>query len=362
MKNNKKYVFTIACCLFLTWCGAAKGNIFTDTNLTREEPSCFQSFTPISSSEELHQESPIGAKTATISLPPKTNEMQKLRNVGFNLAYVRGSDEVNEWIAVSAQMREQGLSASEHHIGYLADKIRGHIQFMKEGAETTEEREKLERLTSHIEKTINAGRFTYEEYLRACHSLVSIFEPDGIFQSAPENIERLIHTFPGEIAFSTNTGYRGIMALNKAGSHNIHTLGLVERNQREFFQHDLSHSAHGKYPPSPEFYNTLRKKTEKLPIQKRKHIELSYWILTYENDSSLLRWFLSPAIAQQALAEIFNRFIFDYNLSGYNELKGLIDMPNKTSFQENTKQVTADFYDFLLREPQMFQDIPNKNL
>ena len=349
MKTTIKVFFKTVPCLFLTWSGAVKGSSLTDINLTEKESSCLQSLTPITPPEKPHQELPIGAK-AIIAIPPKTNEVQKLRNSGFNSAYTRGSDEVNEWIAVSAQIRGQGLSGSGHHIDYLADKVWGHIQFMKEGVKTAEEKEKLERLTSHIIKTIKEGRFTYEEYLRACRSLTSIFEPDYDFMSAPENIEILIHAFPEKIAFATNIGKMGIMALNKAGSHNIHALGLIKGNKHEFFQHDLGHAVDSEHPPSPRFYNTLRKKTENLSLKKRKHIELGYWLLTHESGfiptSLNSNWFPSPEAAKAAL----ERILYDNFSPEDSELKGLIDVSSDKSFQENTRQVTEDFYEFQLRE------------
>ena len=361
MKTTIKVFLKTVPCLFLTWSGAASGSSLTDINLTEKEPSCLQSFTSITPPKEPHQEPSIGAK-AIIAIPPKTNEVQKLKNAGFNSAYIRGSDEASEWIAVSAQIREQGLSASEHHIDYLADKMFGHIQFMKEGVKTTEEKEKLAKLTDHITKTIKEGRFTYEEYLRACHSLAGIFYPDLDFMNAmnaPENIEELIHVFPKKIAFATNIGAMGIMALNKAGSHNIHALGLVKRHklkfvQLEFFQHDLGHAVDSRHPPSPRFYNTLRKKTENLSLKKRKHIELGYWLLTHEINliptSLNSNWFPSPEAAKAALERILYDFVPENN-----ELKGLIDVSNETAFEENTKQVIEDFYEFMLREPQIFQ-------
>ena len=300
-----------------------------------------------------------GRKGARLSIPPKTNESQKLKSIGFNRAYARGIDEANEWIAIASQMREQGLSASEHHIDYLADKMREHIQFMKKGIKTPEERRRLEELTDHIKKTTKEKRFTYEQYIKSSDSLARIFEDD--WQASDYVIKELIDAFPDRIAFATTTGEMGVMTMNRAGSHNIHTLGLIERNKHDFFQHDLGHIPSSSYPPTPRIYNRIQEKTKKLPLEKRKNIELGYWVLTHENLGFFRPDSFSkpPEVIKERIMKIFDDVLLpmgpDSESFDPGELSGLITGASKKEAREQAKQVAEDFYEFMLKEPQIFR-------
>ena len=272
------------------------------------------------------------SKEIKIQIPEKTNEEQALKAQGFNSAYTRGIDEANEWIAVARQIRAEMVDPYRTHFDYFAGKTLKHIQDIDEEVEDPQQRRKLLRWKRYVERKRQKGSFTYEDLLRVNWALSKILKngtEDGL-----EYIERLIYAFPRVIAMPTTTGAVGIMTLNRAGTHGLHTIGL--KYDSGYFYHDLSHAVHSnEYYPPLWFYENMNRLSKKLPTQKRKNIELSYWLLTHENMKG--DWFSLTIIMKRVLRTCcFYSHLRD-------ELKGVIDTSSEEKIRQQMKEAIKDF-------------------
>ena len=222
-----------------------------------------------------------------INIPERTQEEKKLKAQGFNAAYRRGIDEVNEWIAVREQLVKLKADPYLTHVDYFAEKMREHIGYIEEGVTTTSQIRNLDRLKKYAKILIEKKQVSYYRWLKFSLSLSRILDEktsfiwyqDGYFDIN----EKIVKSFPDYIAIPTTIGEMGIIAMNKGSAHGVHPLGLIrEKNSLYFFSHDVSH-----YTPdrsSGLIYNKLIEHTKGLPLEKRKNIELAYFILIHEGD------------------------------------------------------------------------------
>ena len=277
-------------------------------------------------------------KEVKVKIPEKTNEEQKLKAQGFNSAYTKGIDEANEWIAVAEQIRvrEGTVDPFKTHFDYFANKTLKHIQDIDKKVEDPKQKRKLLIWKKYVENQKLNDSFTYEDFLKVNWALSKILKPQTPFNEL-EKIENLLHSFPYIIAMPTTIGDVGIMTLNRAGTHGIHALGL---KSAWYFGHDLGHAIFTtKYPPI-WFYENINRLSEKLPIQKRKNIELAYWVITHENTFGD-KWFSSRKNMQTALkACAFT--------TPHKELKGLIDTSSKEKIKQQLEQAIQHFRDIFV--------------
>lgn len=165
------------------------------------------------------------------------NEEQKLEAQGFDSAYTRGINEVNEWIAVVNQMRKLKINPYKTHVDYLADKVRDHIVHVKAGLSSSHLREirNLERLEELAERTIQEKGVTYLWWLRFNYALSRIYDHGditviGSFPRVRSIDERLlVNLFPTQIIMPTIIEKMGVMAVNRANRNNIHPVVLLKQ-------------------------------------------------------------------------------------------------------------------------------------
>lgn len=168
-----------------------------------------------------------------------SNEEQKLKAQGFNSAYIRGINEVNEWIAVVDQMRKLKINPYKTHIDYLADKVRDHIAHVREGLSSSHLREmrNLERLEELAERTIQEEGVTYLWWLRFNYALSRIYDHGDItvrgrFPRVRSIDERLlVNLFPAQVVMPTIIEKMGVMAANRANRNNIHPVVLLKQEE-----------------------------------------------------------------------------------------------------------------------------------
>ena len=279
-----------------------------------------------------------------IKVPEKTNEAQELKGKGFNSAYTRGIDEANEWIAVAEQIRAKEADPYITHFDYFARKTLEHIEQFEEGAEDPKQKRKLLRWKKYVKTKQDNGNFTYEDWLRVNWASPPRAARNSIFERKNlEQIDELIGQFPEKIAMPTTTGAVGIMTLNRAGTHGIHTLGLTQNIY--YFEHDLNHAINGnKYPPL-WLYNNMERLSQGLSIKKRKAFQLAYWLITHENTYSH-RWFLSVKDMKLVLSACaFNKVSSDGNLG---ELKGLMDLSTIEATKLQVEETIQNFTDIFI--------------
>ena len=276
------------------------------------------------------------SKGIKIQIPEKTNEEQKLKAQGFNSAYTRGIDEANEWIVVAEQLREGATNPFTTSVDYFANKTLEHIQDIDKEVENPQQRRKLLRWKRYVEK--KQQRFTYEDFLKVNWALSKILR-NGM-EDGSEHIERLIYAFPRVIAMPTTTGAVGIMTLNRAGTHGIHTIGLKYGSW--YFYHDLSHAVNSNEYPPIWFYDNMNRFSKSLPIQKRKNIKLAYWLITHENSYGS-NWLSSV----RTMKKILKKCAFSSALN-HDELKGLIDTSSKEKIRQQLEEAIQNFADIFV--------------
>ena len=72
---------------------------------------------------------PEFTETVKINIPKNNQEEKALKAQGFNAAYRRGMDEVNEWIAVRKQLVRLKADPYLTHVDYFAKKMREQISY-----------------------------------------------------------------------------------------------------------------------------------------------------------------------------------------------------------------------------------------
>ena len=163
-----------------------------------------------------------------------------LKNHEFDSAYIRGIDEVNNWIAVVNRMRKLKVNPYKTHIDYLAGKVRDHIAHVREGLSSSHLREirNLARLEELAERTIQEKGVTYLWWLRFNYALSRIYDHGDItvrdsFPRVRSIDERLlVNLFPMQVVMPTIVEKMGVMAINRANRNNIHPVVLFKQEEK----------------------------------------------------------------------------------------------------------------------------------
>ena len=141
--------------------------------------------------------------------------------------------------------------------------------------------------------------------------------------------------FPNNITLPTTIGEMGIIAVNKGGAYNVYPLGLKRsEDSLYFFSHDLVH--YFTEQSSRLLYDKLIERTKGLPLEKRKNIELAYFILTHEAGS--IEILSSKDNVVPEIKEEIRKFVRTDN----EEIRGLINLTHNSD-----KKVQAVIDDFL---------------
>ena len=182
---------------------------------------------------------------------------------------------------------------------------------------------RLAQLKKYTDALVNDRAFTYKEWIYFNVVLVSTSDPDsemfyGDHPKLHENsssffrqnsdISTLVQLAPHVILIPTLIGELGIMAINKAGLHNVYALGIGTnksfKDVKSFFEHDAEHVEEivrktQKNPIPQAFRHQWMEKVAGLPVQTRKGIEYAYFLLTYETATPFIN--KSPKNLKEAL-------------------------------------------------------------
>ena len=303
--------------------------------------------------------------SSVLKIPQRGNEEQTLRGEGFNSAYVRGIDEVNEWISVVNQLRKLKVNPYKTHIEYFADSIEAHIEHVRRGLKPSSFHtlRNLERLRRHAERIVQKEGVTYNWWLRFNYALSRVSDLTmndvDVMRSysalSRVRINNLVNRFPAYVIMPTLIGKMGVMAINKANQHDIYVGGLFSGKETGhgqelvspewFFDHDISvHAVNAINVKSTywdkdqdERYNLLIKKMQDLSGEERRHVELAFYILMHERgDGAFLdrRYlYIQSPIFHTLAAQILNGFNF----------RGLLDTSSKEKMNEEAREVVEDF-------------------
>ena len=290
---------------------------------------------------------PEFAKTVKIKVPERTQEEKELKAQGFNLAYRRGIDEVNEWIAVRQQLVRAKADPHLTHVDYFAKKMREQISYIEERVITPSEVRNLNRLKQYAEELINKKQVTYYRWLKFSLSLSKILSIDNLdyyLESLFYINHKIVKSFPHDMAIPTITGEMGIIAINKGSVQGIYPLGLKNtEDSLDFFWHDVLHFEPDR--SSGLIYTKLTEHTKGLPLEKRKNIELAYFVLTHEGDYPI-----KISDPNDVLSKIQYQINMVVRLDN-EEIRGLIDLRHDRDKKIQT--VIADFlglYHLIQRE------------
>ena len=276
--------------------------------------------------------------SSELLLPEKAREEETLKSQGYNSFWTRGLDEVNEWLALKEQFIKLGVDPQVTHIDYFVDKIPMHIEYIKKGiisqSQKNERLKALELLEKEVEKAVQEKKVTYKWWIHFNYSLSKVLSPSYNEILDPKTlmneessviINSLINLFPEKILIPTTKGGLGIIAFNRVHPLNIHPVGLVkiEKNTHNrmispqgFFLHDIGHanrnsnSTHS-HIAYEKFHKFLIEKIQDLPLEKRKNIELMYFVLTHELNS---RFITDPASINklEPIIDIYYRDFEDF--------------------------------------------------
>ena len=275
----------------------------------------------------------LGGKSAVkLKIPKKTQEAKELKAQGLNSAYHRGIDEINEWIAVREQLVRLKADPYETHVDYFADKMREHIEYIEQGIKSPSQKRELTHLKKYAKELLEKKKVTYYRWLNFHISLSKILQKNGgffrNFRETREIIDFEIEGFPHVIAMPTKTGEMGIMAMNKGKAHGVHPLGLKNsgKDSHYFFEHDISHfSGEGRINRDELeelnlFYSKLMQQTKSLPLEKRKNVELAFFVLTHESEYGIEILNFKDVLSNidEEIAEVV--------VTGNTEMNGLIDL------------------------------------
>lgn len=279
-------------------------------------------------------------KSEELRIPQKTEEAETLKERGFNAAYTRGIDEMNEMIAISEQLRELRVDPYSTHIDYFANKIKEHIQFMETAVINLSQKRRMDVLKEYVETAIREKSVTYEKWIRFNVMLVELLSNKNVLLGY---VDGLIASFPEAILMPTIKGKVGIMTLTRGIDKGIYVLGLVKSEPVDFLNHDLGHivlnlfSRAGDSSFNYRIMREIRRQKENLP--PKRNLEIAYWILIHEVDihkdsleevtSSISSFLssdmhkeelsglidLSPHLNRQTIQEVVNDFLAIYNLA-----------------------------------------------
>lgn len=292
---------------------------------------------------------------AALNLPPRKEQDIP----GYSSAYTRGLSEVLEFIEIGKKLRELRVNPLKTHIDYFAIQIEKHIAHIREGILDQTDLEtqryhlaRLKRLETKALKAKKEKRVTYKWWLDFNIDLSVMISPANT-EVNPYYIDNAyIYQFPLSIVFPTITGELGVMALNRAFPLGIYPVGLLNRwtnrtifySPYEFLEHDLVHTQGGKRRDQSyiseayrQFHYRLLQMMENLPLEKRKNVEIAYFILIHEY-TALERLIGNPS-------KLMRNIVYSsLKIKDERDFKGLIDDWNdEEKLAQQFKTIAEDF-------------------
>ena len=252
-----------------------------------------------------------------LNLSSPTRMEITLAEEGYKVSYIRGIDQVNEWVVVRKKLQELRANPRTTHIKYFVDQIPSHIAHIRQGLKNNyspnigfsgsklEQLKRLEVLEKEAEQAIIDERVTYEWWLEFNIKLARLMY-GRMSISLNEGDRSLIATglsfFPIMMIMSTIQIKKGpgIITFNRNGVTGTYPAGLIAQNTAkadkrtfpapDFFGHDVSHAhqegnqLYLKYSVGHHlFHKRLLTNIEGLSPGKREEAEVVYFIMTHEN-------------------------------------------------------------------------------
>ena len=327
--------------------------------------------------------------SSELKIPSQTHEEQKLKNQGYSPGYIRGLDEVNEWLAVRKQLIELKVNPHETHVDYFADKMKKQIEYIRKAIINEDPPngplllKMLESLENQANLIIQETNFTYIQWLKISRALTTLLTTDTssfneeFIDEEEEETDRLdfysdifsgdwmdeynlslknaLYFFPADIFIPTALGKLGIIALNKASSQGVQALGLSttiqsvdgeEMDPHEFLIHDITHAEDwanlnniysGK--THRKFYEELTTRIQNLSMKQRKNIEFAYFILTHEKVGD---WQFVESSPEEIKKHLIDEIRENWINRGLAQELGLIS-ENLTEQPQQTEKIAKDF-------------------
>ncbi len=303
-----------------------------------------------------------------MDLPPLKQEEEKLKTYPSYLK--KGLDLAPILIALKEQFIKKEVNPYVTHIDYFAEKIPEHIAYIKQGIISNKDKVSsrlmiLRGLEEQAREAVEKHQVTYEWWVKFnlalskvvssnyeeiySKRLVEIGNPrlKRVVEINDPNLNKLISLFPAEIITPTLPGSVGFMLFNRTLPLGIHIVGLVNKPEKVhkneldpwmFFKHDITHAQNVKniYYSSPaeiQFHNALMEKIKDLPKQKRKNVEIIYFLFTHE---------MPFRFGDQSLKNIK-----DIKPLNYPQSSEVIDPFDKLNKGQKEKRVEQAFSDFI---------------
>jgi hypothetical protein len=308
--------------------------------------------------------------SSVLQAPLRGNEEQAFKEQGFSSAYVRGLDKVNEWVWVINQIRKLKVNPYKTHIEYFANHIEAHIEHVRRSLDPSSFHalRNLERLRRHAERTVQEEGVTYSWWIRFNYALSRVSDltmSDVDVIRSPSALSRiginnLVNRFPAYVVMPTIIGKVGVMAINRATQHDIYVGGLMSGRSTGhgkevvspewFFDHDISVHAVRAIDIRSTYrdrrhgggYALLIERMQGLTGEKRRNVELAYYIITHERGDAAFLDKPPLYIRSPVYQTLDGQIASDFNF------KGLLDTSSKKKMDEQVKQVVNDFMEIVI--------------
>ncbi len=230
----------------------------------------------------------------------------------YDAIYAKGWREINELVEVGKSLKRLEINPNKTHIDYFAGQIGRHVNYMREGIlsrkDISDEQKqeylaKLEALESEGQLMVRKKEVTYSWWLQFNRDLARISETFPWSSGRRWGVES---HFPSFIVLPTiaGEGQIGIMAMNRAFPEGIYPIGLTNKirkvdgrtmTPRDFYEHDMLHaevnSGLSYYTGDIRlFHSRFVKLVENLPVEKRKNVELAYFVLLHETGQNFINF------------------------------------------------------------------------
>ena len=249
-----------------------------------------------------------------LKIPQGMKESEILEAQGFEEDHIRGIDEMSETITVTKQFRELNVNPYMY-MDYFGDKMEERIRFMEEGVRNPIQKRMLELLREYGEKAIEEEGVSYEKWILFNIMLVEALGNDRF--KIGQSTRDLVYEFPKTILLPTTEGIVGFITMSDGIDENIYVLGQTNKETINYdgvkggplyvMDHDSNHIRriiNGERRTNYSFHikmKKVRKEIKKTPVEKRKDLEIVYWILRHEKPEI---WGQTSMMKEEVMSEL----------------------------------------------------------
>ena len=238
-----------------------------------------------------------------------------LKAQGYGPFFVKGIDDIPEWVALRRQWQELRANPYKTHIPYFADKIEEHIAFVVKGLGphiNPQQQKALSKLKREAKKAVEQEKVTYYWWIEFNYQLSHVLSNKtwvanrtNPYGRDMEFIWDIISYFPIRVMIPTTKEELGIISLSRAYNEGIYPISLTSQTKKvndvpmdpiAFLEHDISHAYNfllskdiTQYSPGHKLrYNKIQALISTLPYEQRKLAEVVYFISIHEESIDLL--------------------------------------------------------------------------